>query len=174
MGSFGADLSYALRQMRGNPALESVLEAWAQAAIGDWKAVARREERLGRIPPAHPLYADALRLRVEWRLESGEPDRAREALPLIDRLLPVSHRLRDVILRASALHAAGDTRLALATLLDVTRGGPPDAPDPKLLAEVARAVSEFPDVEALRPQRNRLSVVLHRRFAAVRRSQEES
>jgi spermidine synthase len=161
-------------QARRNPELEAVLEGWTQAAIGDWKAVARREERLGRIPPAHPLYADALRLRAEWRLESGEPERAREALSLIDRLLPVSHQPRDVILRARALHAAGNTRLALATLLDVTRRGPPDAPDPKLLAQVARALSDFPDVEALRPQRNRLSVVLHRRFAAVRRSQEAS
>ncbi len=138
-------------------AVTSVLEAWSRAAASDWAGVAALETDLRAIPSGHPLAPDALRLRAGWRLERGEAPELRSALALIDRLLPQSHMMEDVVARARVLNRLGEVHLALATLLEVVRSSPADSRH-ALLDQVAAAVSEISEDEELVALRDRLAV----------------
>jgi hypothetical protein len=93
----------------GNPSeLESALIAGGRAeASDDWSALEALDPRLAQPAHEHPLFADAVRLRVAWRLsETGGP-RAREAVALSDPLVDVTGSPRDLVLRARAVAATG-------------------------------------------------------------------
>jgi hypothetical protein len=49
-------------------------------------------------------------------VESRDPQLAREALPLVDALIPASNSARDEVLRARVLAVSGDAEGALVTL----------------------------------------------------------
>jgi spermidine synthase len=68
----------------------AVVEGWRREASGQWAALRGLEERLATATPHEASYPDALRLRALWRIESGDPRLAREALALLDRLVPIS------------------------------------------------------------------------------------
>ena len=57
-----------------------------------------------------------MRLRALWRLERNDLSRALEARALLDTLIPLTHLVVDVVLRARVTAAAGDPELALRTL----------------------------------------------------------
>jgi spermidine synthase len=127
------------------PELALVAGAWERERDGDWAALAALDGPLAAVAPDDPLYEDALRLRALWRVERGDPQRAREALTLLDALLPLSHSASDAVLRSRALRARGDTTLALGLLAAILRGsGGPNAADARLLDEVEHALSEIP------------------------------
>ena len=98
----------------------AVVEGWRAQAAADWDTLRRLEPRLALLGPSDPLYAEAVRLRVAWRMAGGDESRASEALPLVDSLIPVSRVARDWVLRASAYAATGDQRAALSSLIQAS------------------------------------------------------
>jgi len=71
------------RLERGLPDPEAaVIESWRvdSDAPGGWQALAALDERLAGARVLDPAYGPAVRLRVAWRLRSGDPERAQEAV----------------------------------------------------------------------------------------------
>jgi spermidine synthase len=101
------------------PAETALVEAWQAEGRGDWQAVRAVDAALAAVPGPAPLHADAIRLRVGWRLSAGDPSLAREARDLLDRSLTRGVGVEDLVLRARTALAAGEERLALATLFDL-------------------------------------------------------
>jgi len=66
-----------------------------------------------------PLHEPALRLRLGWRLVSGQPERAREGVALLDEFMAAGARAPDALLRARLGAAAGDASTAYASLLEI-------------------------------------------------------
>jgi hypothetical protein len=96
-----------------------VIEGWRRGPAGGRTELRGLEARLAGVSPQHPLYADALRLRSAWRLESGEPAQARAALELLDALIVLEGSAEDLVSRARAAGLAGYSRIALLDLSDV-------------------------------------------------------
>jgi spermidine synthase len=94
----------------------AVLEGWRAADSRDWQRLQRLEARLAGIGLRHPLFVAATRLRALWRVESGDADLGRQALAILDPLLPPIPGPEDLLLRARAGFTAGETRLALASV----------------------------------------------------------
>jgi spermidine synthase len=104
-------------------AAAAVVRAWPSAARDDWETVRALEPQLAAAGFADAAYPDAARLRVRWRIASGDPALAAEAIAITDTLLPSSGGSRDdLVLRAEAAAAADRTAVALATLVDVATG----------------------------------------------------
>ena len=95
---------------------QAVAAGWLAENAADWSALRALDAQLASQGPDSPLYEDALRLRVRWRVASGDPEQAREALPMLDFLIPTSSSARDEVLRARALAVAGDADAARVTL----------------------------------------------------------
>ncbi len=92
--------------LRSHP-MAALIEAWRAAAAGDWARVQALDDRLSGISPDDAIYADTLRLRAVWRIESGTPALALEALAMMDRVIVMSAHDADRQLRARALAIAG-------------------------------------------------------------------
>ena len=109
---------------RGRSPLEFVadpLDARERAVTAGWsardpEAVAGLEAELAAVPPLHPLFPEATQLRAQWRIESGEPGAAREAIALVDRLLLESVTPALLLLRARACAGADENEAALHSL----------------------------------------------------------
>ena len=98
----------------------AVLEAWRLDPSGGAAALAALDPRLARVAVESPYFADATRLRVEWRLAAGDAARGREALALLDRLIPVAGNPSDLVQRARAAAQAGEPAVALSSLAEVS------------------------------------------------------
>ena len=98
------------------------------------------EGPLASIQPDDMLFEEATRMRVAWRIASGEAERAEEARRLIDLLLARGARPEDYVLRAEAAAAAGKPDQAWATLARARAPLQRVAADRALIAR-ARAVS---------------------------------
>ena len=114
----GERVAYApsARRVASYPELDVVARSWERLAAGDWIGLSRLDPALADVPPADPLYADALRLRAWWRIELGAPEQAEEALRILEVLLPISRFVPDHVLHVRALQATGQTGPALASL----------------------------------------------------------
>ena len=90
----------------------------AQRAVGerDWQGVQALDEELAAFQPGDLLFASAVAARSSWRIGVADPDRAREAIQLVDELLTRERLLSYYLWRAHAAVAAGDKPLAWATL----------------------------------------------------------
>lgn len=95
----------------------AVAEGWRLEADRDWEAVRALESRLAANAPHDPAHADAVRLRVGWRLASRDPALARDATRLLDQIIPPTGA--DLILRARALAIGGDPGGAFSTLFQL-------------------------------------------------------
>jgi spermidine synthase len=94
-----------------------VASAWrARSADAAGTALRAFETPLAAVPSQHPLAPDAARLRIDWRLRSGEPERVREAMVLADDSLGDRPDPPSLLLRAEAYAAAGQHAAALDTL----------------------------------------------------------
>jgi len=141
-----------LRELEDGPA-RAVVEGWRLEGRGDPAAVRRLEPELAALHPDHLLADDALRLRIGWRLATGDPARGREALELVEDLLAGNPLPGDLLLRAEAALAAGDPAAAVASLHELARGlgqgrFPAAALRPAL--ELADALPEGPAADAVR------------------------
>src|SRR5262249_3883201 len=66
---------------------QAVIAGWTLRDGGDWAGLRALEEKLAPMGPCESAYEEGLRLRVAWRLAADSPALAREALPMVDRLL---------------------------------------------------------------------------------------
>ena len=77
------------------------------------------ETDLAAVVTPRPLYEPALRLRIGWRLASGDRDRAREAITLLDTFMADYGTPSHALLRARLALAAGEAPTAYASLLEI-------------------------------------------------------
>ncbi len=117
--------------LQGNPAAaalaaavtgpeRAVVDAWRLEAEGRAAQLAALDPRLAAIPVESPYFGESTRIRVEWRLASGDAARGREAIALLDRLIPVSGSPADLVQRARAAALAGEPAIALSSLAEVS------------------------------------------------------
>ncbi len=153
-------LLLALRPAMAEERGPAELRAWAEsdaaasAVLAGWRLadpradgraegeLAALEGALAAVPPRHPLYNAATRLRIAWRLAGGEPVAASEAVRLLDPLLATSASAADLLLRARLGAQAGDAATALASLDEVSRATLPDRARRQAIAAEALAVLE--------------------------------
>ena len=114
------DDALALASPLGDGAV-AVIEGWRGEAEDDWKAVRALEGRLASLGPREPLFPDALRLRVGWRLAQGDAERTREAAALVDELASVTRLPGDLLVYARVALAGGDIAGGLVNLFETAR-----------------------------------------------------
>jgi hypothetical protein len=110
-----------------NPGPASVLAAARHAAKNEWREVAMADGQLAEIPWTDVWYAEALELRVNWRIRiTGEKERKRfgdEALLMIDRLAIMSPTLNLYALRTRAGFAADRPEVVIESVSNYARLG---------------------------------------------------
>ena len=102
----------------------ALIAGWRSAAMGDLDAVAALDAELGQIEPGEALFEEASRLRVRWRLATGDPNDGAEALAIVETLLARKWNSTDALLRAqAALVADRPVRAwgALSRIADIPR-----------------------------------------------------
>ncbi len=132
----------------------AVVEGWrALNADGDARLRAL-EQALAGVPARHPLAGEASRIRAAWRIASGDPALAREAIPIVDRAIRDLGYPADVLLRAEACMTAGDHAQALHTLSNLAYRLGGARPRGRALAQqglrIARSVPADPGLDELR------------------------
>src|SRR5690606_9793454 len=97
---------------------------------------------LAAIEPGAPLFAEATRSRVAWRLAASDPALAREACELLDVSLANGSGPADVALHARAALAAGQPARALTSLsyLETLLATAPAGPRTQLAREALRVL----------------------------------
>ena len=97
----------------------AVVNAWRLGAQGEWSRIEALEPTLATVEPGAPLFREATRLRVQWRLSTGDQSHTRDAVRIIDPLLARGRTPEDLLLRARASSVGGTQRSTLATLSDL-------------------------------------------------------
>jgi spermidine synthase len=138
----------------------AVLAGWRAEAERDWGAVRALEPRLARPDPRDPFFADAVRLRIGWRLAEGSAARAREALGLADALIPAAGSAGDWVLRARTAAAAGDSVAATGTLFEAAARLKPVPADAAIAREALLVLWSLPPSADVDRQRRRLEAAL--------------
>jgi len=98
------------------PGEEVVVSGWIAQGRGDGSAVAALEPALVEIPLLDPLYPYAAKLRMDWRIESGDPRLARDAMKIAELESWNDPDPAITLLRARAAVAAGEHLSALDAL----------------------------------------------------------
>jgi hypothetical protein len=108
-----------------NPPAARVLDAARHAAKSEWNEVALADAELAAIPWTDVWYAEALELRVNWRIRVTEPKSKKrfgdEAISLIDRLAIMSPTLNLYGLRSRAGFEAGRPEVVVESLSNYAR-----------------------------------------------------
>jgi predicted membrane-bound spermidine synthase len=138
----------------------AVLAGWRAEAERDWGAVRALEPRLARLDPRDPFFADAVRLRIGWRLAEGSAARARESLGLADALIPATGSAGDWVLRARAAAAAGDSVAAEGTLFEAAARLRPVPADAAIAREALLVLWSLPPRADVDDGRRRLEAAL--------------
>jgi hypothetical protein len=143
----------------------AVVEGWRAVEAEAVRALRALEPALAALPPRHPLLAEASRVRVRWRLASGDPELAREALPIADRALASAADPSDELLRARACVIAGDFFQALDTLSNLALRLRARQPGSAAFArEGLRLAQEIPAEPGLEEMRSRVVRALEARL----------
>ena len=135
--------------------LRALIAGARHATAGDWDAFAAIDAELGRIGPGEPLFEQASRLRIRWRLAAEDPEAAAEAQSIAETLLSRKWQVQDALLRARAAVAADRPTAAwgaLSRIADVLS----KHPRPRALAEAAREIADALPAEVARDLRVRL------------------
>jgi hypothetical protein len=119
----GEDPDGLLEPIAADPTAAAVLEGWRRSRAGRLAQVVSLEPALAATIRHEPLYEPALRLRLGWRLASGDPGLAREAIGLLDPFMADAVRPFDSMLRARLALAAGDAPTAYSSLLEIADAG---------------------------------------------------
>lgn len=110
-----------LNGIRWTPTEQAVLDGMRAMALHGESGVAAHEEALAQVPASHSLYAITATLRANWRIASGEPERLREAIAILDEAFVVRQIAVLLWMRAKAAAALGDSLQVLASLDRVRR-----------------------------------------------------
>jgi len=102
-----------------SPDEATVHEAQQAIRSGNEAQLRALDERLAAVAPGDNLFSMAVWARAFWRVESGEPELAKAAIPLIDELLTRERRIPNYLLRARAAAIAGETSMSWLTLATV-------------------------------------------------------
>ncbi len=123
----------------------------------DWGAIRALDAELARWQPGELLFEEAAELRVRWRVESGDPRDAADALPLADVLIARDSSAARLLLRARAAARAGRVDLAWITLDALGRSAPPRAvaADARALARELGAPPRGEILQRLSPRARR-------------------
>ena len=109
--------SFSFTAQLGESPAAAVVEGWRLSGEA-WQRVRRLETQLSQIDVRHPLFVAATRLRVSWRVDSGEADLAQEALDLLEPLQAPLLQLEELFLQARAGETAGKPQITLAAIRD--------------------------------------------------------
>jgi spermidine synthase len=115
----GDDPDGLLPAIAADPLAAAVLEGWRRSRGGRLGQVRDLEDALALAHRHDPLHEPALRLRIGWRMASGEPARAREAITLLDTFMAEAGKAPDALLRARLAGAAGEPTTVYASLLEI-------------------------------------------------------
>jgi hypothetical protein len=135
------------------PSQSAVAAAWRARATGDLDRLASLDTALAGIPPADGLFPEATRLRAGWRVDSGNRDRAAEAILIIDALAIARPSTRDLSLRARAALLADQPLAALSTLEEMIRSVRKPEPARAALAIVEDLPADFRPQDSARMRR---------------------
>jgi hypothetical protein len=133
----------------------AVIAGWRAGEVGDAAHLLALEPALAAVPPRHPLAQDANRLRAGWRIASGDPRLAREAIEIASRAIWVEGRPGDMLLRARACVAAEELDSAidaLAILVSRLNGSPRSRERARLGLGVLRPIPAGQRLDGLRYQ----------------------
>ena len=133
--------------MAGNPSerLSALAEASNLSSESEWKRIAQLDASLAKWQPGELLFDEATRLRVGWRLRSGDSERGREAVELTGVLLARGHRTGDYLLLARAAKLAGQWDPAWAALREFLWRHRGRRLAPVIVQEVRGIASGLPD-----------------------------
>lgn len=132
----------------------TVASGWVARTAGQVEALRALDAPLAAIPIDHPLGTDAIRLRIQARLASGDPKLAKEAVDLSEGSLGERPEPSLILLRAEASAQAGDQALALETLRELIGRLDGRLDSHRALGfrarDLARAAPDTPELRALR------------------------
>jgi spermidine synthase len=140
------------RRVKALPPAELLLRAWRLSAASDWAGVKALESELASIPWRHPLRPAATRVRVLWRLNSGDPAAAREGVELLEPLLATTPRVQDLFLRTRLAIAASDPEAAIVSLWDVVSSFERRPGFPAIARQAASLAATLPDAARRDPR----------------------
>ena len=151
----------AFDSIEATPREVAFAAATRRRSEGDVPGIRELDSLLAEFGPDHLLNHEAIRLRVAWRLATGDSSDAEAALGLIDQLIPKGARSADYLTRAEAAALAGDFDSAWASLArfrDKWRPrGAADAAQMARARELARGLPETAEstavMQALQPPR---------------------
>jgi hypothetical protein len=133
----------------------AVVAGWRALEAGDEARLLVLEPALAAVAPRHPLTRDAIRLRAERRIASGDPRLAREAIEIASRAIWFEGRPGDMLLRARACVAAEELDSAidaLAILVSRLDGSPRDRERARLGLGIVRSIPAGQRLDGLRYQ----------------------
>jgi spermidine synthase len=96
--------------------IAAVLAGWRHDADGDREALEALDVELAAIAPGEPLFEEAARLRIRWRLGAPDPETGAAAQAIAETLLLRRWNAGDALLRARAAFAAGRPLAAWGSL----------------------------------------------------------
>ncbi|MEM7582831.1 MAG: fused MFS/spermidine synthase [Acidobacteriota bacterium] len=130
----------------------AVVAGWQALGAGDMAGLARLEARLATIPVHHPLHAEAVRLRAQWRAASSQPEVAAEALDHLEPLLTPLAALPDLLLYARAALTAEAPMAALAVIEEALPRLPRGSQLAEQTGELLRAIPKSQQSDAWRDE----------------------
>ncbi len=98
------------------PREQTIAAALRAAAQGEFASIQEYDAGLAAWQPGDILYEDALRLRVDWRIATGDAALAQEALEMNTTILYGTRMPRDFLQRARAAQIAGNPTFAWGAL----------------------------------------------------------
>jgi predicted membrane-bound spermidine synthase len=153
-----------------DPRFGALIAGWRHSASRDWGAVAALDGELAGIEPGEPLFREASRLRILWRLAEGGPEAGAEAQPLAETLLSRGWNFNDALLRARAAIQANrpdDAWASLHRVVAQAQANERGRATAERVLEIARALPEERQ-QALRDAFARRTRPNAERSAAVR------
>tara|TARA_R110001599_G_scaffold183999_1_gene377455 strand:- start:5973 stop:9038 length:3066 start_codon:yes stop_codon:yes gene_type:complete len=155
----------------------AALEGWVLGASGNFEQLRELDQRLASVDARSQLYPVAVKLRVDWRLwfarSAEDRDLAREAMALLDDLLPSYWNADLYLLRAAcaatagALNAMVESYAAAISQVQNELKRSVSADDPGLTRRLDFATAALRDSAAALPKRSLVSVRIEEILATL-------
>jgi spermidine synthase len=126
--------------------VRAVSQGMVALSTRDMEKLRLLDDVLAEWPAGSLLFREAVRLRVAWRVGEGTPERAQEALDLMDVLLTRKGAVSDYLARAEAARLAGRPDPAWASLVRVSEklnGDPSPMQRARRALTIAEALGEY-------------------------------